>query len=266
MSHPLIADVTAAYLDAVDTEAPGLVQGLYLVGSAAVGDFRPGASDIDFVAVSAQPVAEQGVAALRRAHTTLAARHPRPHFDGIYVTWADLAGEPSRVQPGAGAHEGRVHRRADGGWDPVAWHTLAECGVPIRGPGRADVPVWTDRTALIAWCRQNLTEYWQPWLRGSSRLVSRPGLVALSPWAAAWGVLGVSRLHYTIATGAITSKAGAGGYARQTFHRRWWPVLDECLRIRSGGGGRSLYRSVLRRRRDALDFVAMAIDSASHTG
>lgn len=47
--------VTGAFLQAVDLEAAGLVQGLYLVGSVALSDFRHHESDIDFVAVAAEP-------------------------------------------------------------------------------------------------------------------------------------------------------------------------------------------------------------------
>jgi hypothetical protein len=42
--HPLVRQVVGAYLEAVDGEAPGLVEGLYLVGSAALDDFHPAAA------------------------------------------------------------------------------------------------------------------------------------------------------------------------------------------------------------------------------
>jgi hypothetical protein len=48
---PLVTTIVDAYLDALDTDAPGLITGLYLTGSAALNDFRPRTSDIDFVAV-----------------------------------------------------------------------------------------------------------------------------------------------------------------------------------------------------------------------
>jgi hypothetical protein len=48
---PVVVDqVVDAYLRMVDAEVAGLVEGLYLVGSVALGDFRPRGSDIDFVA------------------------------------------------------------------------------------------------------------------------------------------------------------------------------------------------------------------------
>lgn len=50
MKRPAVVDeLVAAYLEAVDGEVGGLVEGFYLVGSAAPGDFRPHRSDIDFV-------------------------------------------------------------------------------------------------------------------------------------------------------------------------------------------------------------------------
>ena len=84
--HPLVQSVVDVYLSAVDAEAPDLVEGLYLTGSTALGDFRPRTSDIDFVAATANRCDASAVAALRRAHGRLRKRWPRPYFDGLYVT------------------------------------------------------------------------------------------------------------------------------------------------------------------------------------
>jgi hypothetical protein len=48
--HPAIAARVARYLALLDGVLPGSLDGLYLVGSTALGDFQPGSSDIDFVA------------------------------------------------------------------------------------------------------------------------------------------------------------------------------------------------------------------------
>ena len=53
---PSVERLVAAYLTLVDAEVPGLVEGLYLTGSLALDEFRPGRSDVDFVAVTAAPV------------------------------------------------------------------------------------------------------------------------------------------------------------------------------------------------------------------
>jgi hypothetical protein len=44
--------VVSRYLRIVDATLPGLVEGLYVVGSIALGDFQPAVSDVDFVAVT----------------------------------------------------------------------------------------------------------------------------------------------------------------------------------------------------------------------
>ena len=242
----LPADVQStvdAYLGLVDVAVPGLVEGLYLVGSVALDDYRPGASDVDFVAVTAARPDPRIRAALGRVHRRLARR---PRFEGVYVTWSELAADP-----------------ASAGRDPVTWHTLAGHGLGVRGPERSSVAVWTDEAALAAWCRTNLDSYWRRWHRQASLPLSRRSLACLRSWGPAWAVLGVSRLHYTIATGRITSKYGAGRYARDVFGPQWTPIVGECLRIRAGAS--LSYPGRLARRRDALAFLDMAIDDALRT-
>jgi hypothetical protein len=168
----------------------------------------------------------------------------------------------------------------------VTWHTLARYGVACRGPAPRDVEIWTDPEGLTAWTLGNLDSYWRRLLDRAGRLRSRWGVAALTPYVTVWVVTGVSRLHYTLATGDVTSKEGAGGYALQRFAPRWHRVVDEALRIRradlagpgvantigaqlgeslrlrDGDQGRSLYRTPLGRRRDVLAFGYMVIRDA----
>jgi hypothetical protein len=72
----------------------------------------------------------------------------------------------------------------------------------------------------------------------------------------------VSRPHYTLATGDIISKLGAGRYALDAFDERWRRVIREALRIRQRAKVRSVYRTATSRRRDVVDFTEMAIADA----
>jgi len=55
-----------------------------------------------------------------------------------------------------------------------------------------------------------------------------------------------------LATGVMTSKCGAGRYARETFDPRWHRIVDESLSLRTGGAeGRRGYRDPVARRRDS---------------
>jgi hypothetical protein len=257
-NDPVVDRVVSAYLDAIDLEAPGLIEGLYLTGSAALGDFRPHTSDIDFVAVTPVP---PDVSALERVH---ARWRRRPYFDGLYVTWSDLARDSTLAHSLPLSYEG--HFSADKGvGDPVTWHTIAQHGVVCRGPNRADVEIWTDPKGLAAWTLDNLESYWRPLLDSWS-------LVPLTSWGTVWIVLGIPRLHYTLATGGICSKEAAGVYALQVFPAEWHGIINEALRIRRADRARpdltsaltDLWRpdTLLRRRRDVLAFGSMVIDDA----
>ncbi|MET0132622.1 MAG: aminoglycoside adenylyltransferase domain-containing protein [Kibdelosporangium sp.] len=255
-------DVVDTYLALVDAEAEGLVQGLYLEGSIALGDYRPGVSDIDYVAVTESPPDPATIETLRRVHDRLRGRHRRPYFDGVYLTWHDLEAGPGTAIGRPGSHEGRFGVRADSTSGPVTWHTLAGHGVVCRGPAIAELDIWTDPGELATWQKANLDEYWGRLLARAARLPSKTGLFALTDYAVVWTVTGVSRLHHTLATGEITSKDGAGRHALEAFPARWQRIVRESLRIRRGEPGPSLYRDRFTRRRDLLAFAGMAIAAA----
>lgn len=146
-----VQTVVDAYLAMVQVEAAQLVEGLYLVGSVALDDFQPHASDIDFIAVTARQPQAADLAALDRVHTRLRARQPRPFFDGLYVTWDDLARDPAQLEPGPSVHEGSLNPYSRGKRNPVAWQTLAQQGIGCLGPDRAGLTLWTDAHRLAAW-------------------------------------------------------------------------------------------------------------------
>ncbi|MFD0266106.1 aminoglycoside adenylyltransferase domain-containing protein [Streptomyces sp. NPDC127106] len=261
--HPSAEAVVRTFLDTVDRLRPDLVQGLYLTGSVALGDFRPGRSDVDFVAVCARRPAPDDVTALEQAHRETRERHDRPYFDGIHVTWDDLAGSPAACPPVPYAQEGSFHAAGDFEVNPVTWAVLARNAVAVRGPAAGTFPVGVDRTTLTGWARANLDDYWRRWHAAHGKTFSLMGVAALGGWAPAWGVLGVSRLHYTVTTGEITSKAGAGSYALQTFGTAWEPIVSEALRVHNGDPGPARIRSPFQRRADTLEFVSMVIEDVT---
>lgn len=262
MITPSLADESiSAFLKAIDEEAPGLVEGLYLIGSLALREFRLHQSDIDFVVVTRERADEARLHALQRAHRRVITHRRRPDLEGLVVTWADLRQNPTTVAPAPFFREGRFHRAGRFALDPVTWHLLAQNGIAVRGPTPAEFHVWNDPDVLDSWARNNLETYWRNWHARHRSLLSFAGLTALHPRVVQWGVLGVTRLHYTLATGKITSKEGAGIYALTAFPARWSRLVQECLNTRKGDDKPSLYRNVFQRRSEALAYVAMVIDS-----
>ena len=272
---PLVSNLVSAYLAQVDSDAPALVEGLYLVGSVAMEDFRPGgrlvrngpsgtaSSDVDFVALTSRPVSCTDLPALERVHRQVARRHRRPFFDGVYLTWADLARGPAGSGDRAYVHGGTVRRGAVDRASPVTWHELAGHGVTVRGPRASSLAIWTDKDALRRWCRWNLQDYWSSWHQRSRALLTGSGLACLTSFGPAWAVLGASRSHCTATTGQLTSKTGAGHYAHRAFDPRWHRIIDESLRIRTGSSRRPLYAEPFTRRQATLDFVKMVLQQVA---
>jgi hypothetical protein len=253
--HPVVEDVVGRYLELVDAALPGRVDGLYLVGSVAYGDFQPHTSDVDFVALTPSPLTGAEVAALGAVHAALHPRKRRPWFDGHYATRADLLTDPRRMTaPLPAAHEGKVRPSTP---SVIEWATFAQGVVTMRG----DPPrVWSVPGAAAEFSRQNVEDYWVGrWLRRQRG--TRPvAAISLSAWGVAWGVLGVARMHHTVITDRIVSKSAGGHHALEAFDPRWAPIVREALRIRLRDGSRRRYANPLARRNEALAFQEHVVD------
>jgi predicted nucleotidyltransferase len=62
------SEVVGDLLARLDRALPGRVEGLYVVGSAAMGAFRPGRSDVDFVAIVDRNLSRAELVRLRALH------------------------------------------------------------------------------------------------------------------------------------------------------------------------------------------------------
>jgi hypothetical protein len=223
-----VREVTDLFLHLADVRVPGCVEGLYLRGSLAFGEWYDPRSDIDFVAVLDRRADGAIVEALREVHREVAQTYAK--FDGFHATWADLAAGPEATPDLPCTQGGRFHEEARLDVNPVTWHELADRGIVVRGPAVGDFGLWVDRSALAAYTRADLVEYWAP---EAEQLRKFPEEAA-NPDILAWYALGVPRLHYLLATGRLTSKSAAGRYAKEVFGPQWHPLVDAALAIREG--------------------------------
>jgi hypothetical protein len=123
--------------------------------------------------------------------------------------------------------------------------------------------VRSDDVELRAWVLANLNDYWRRWSERTGREVLNPSGVPPRR-AAAWGVLGAPRLHYTIVTGGVATKEVAAQHALQVFEPRWRGVIEDSTAYWRGEPSSREYRSSPgRRRRDAAQFVAYVIQAAN---
>ena len=276
MALPIEVDAAVGeYLDRADEALPGAIEGFYVVGSTAMGAFRPGRSDVDFVAVVGRELSATELARLRSSQRRLyaadvARAFGRPPWrwqwpltcNGVYVQWSDLARPTEEVVPVAGHVS--AHFEVAHGFDvnPVTWRTLRTRGIAVRGPEPSGLPIYDDDAGLRMWTRDNLNTYWRRWADS----VRRPGLHAVKAnirhMALAWAALGAPRLHCTIATGDVISKEAGGEYALEVFDHCWRPLVRDALDYWRGTG--TSFAWAPRRRRESADFVETVIESASH--
>lgn len=253
----LPGDVRAAvdgYLAEVDDAVPGLVDGLYLTGSIALDDYRPPISDVDLVAVCRGRPAREEAAALAAIH-----RPSQPSVDVLYATRDDLLRNPaaSSLPCSLGGEF-----RADGAFDanPVVWRVLSTRAIAKRGEPLTQDDVWFDADVLRRWNIANLDSYWSEWLQRARAEVATEVRVR-HEYGLQWLVLGVPRLHYTVATLDVTSKTGAGRYALEVSPTRWHGVLEAAIALRADRQAHvPAPPDVLWR--DALDLSAWLIEDA----
>jgi hypothetical protein len=230
------------YLQVMDRLLPGRVCGLYVVGSTALGAYNPSRSDLDFVVVVDRGLRPDELLRLRLVHLIAGARSglravSRLRFmfpgtcNGVFVTADDL-GRPITEITAVASHTGTRFTTGSGfDLNPVTWSVLADHGVAIRGPQPSALDLQTDASVLRSWTLDNLDAYWAPWAR--TILARNPRRLRVGwRWLTAWGVLGTSRMHHTIATGRVIAKETAGEYALATFAARWHPLVDEALAYR----------------------------------
>jgi hypothetical protein len=232
--HLDVATALGTYLEIVDSCAPGLVEGLYVVGSFALDDWRPGHSDIDIVAVTAEPATDEDAANLVTAHALLAEHQPRPFIDGPYVAWGDLITPPMSLHR-PWSLDGRLHHDGDCfELNPVTWYVLAAHGVTVRGPSVDRLGTYVDVDARVRFVVDNLASYWAPLADDVHRACGADPTRAFDPDSFEWCALGALRLHHTAFRGGVVSKRGAGEYGLEVAPERYDEVLRAAMAVRAG--------------------------------
>lgn len=190
-----VETVVTDYLRRLGAERLPTLHDLYLVGSVALDDFRPGASDIDFVAVVEADLSEEACEGLARVYAGLN-EAGGPLLDGPYLTVEALRRLPTDYASAPFSLEGRFRRgEVCREVNPAVWRCLALHGRMVLGPPPAELGIADDGEVLRAYQVDNLRTYWSRWIEQAETALSAkaPGEDA-NATALAWGVLGVARI------------------------------------------------------------------------
>lgn len=247
--HSDVNDVSSLVLSEVLAALGKDFIGLYLWGSLATGDFDPGTSDIDLVAVTTGVVSSETFIALEAMHARIAATR---------LYWANrmevdyLSQDSLRRYDPAGDRHPRIGVGERLHWQPpdstgiIKRHILRERGLVLAGPDlKSHIdPVSPDDLRLA--CRGDLVEWWAPKLNDPPYLRTRE--------YQAYAVLTMCRLLYTIEHGTTVSKPVAGRWALQTLDPSWAPLIQRALVWRHDSGPDYLD--------EALDFIRFTLKQA----
>ncbi len=251
---PLILQpVLEDYLQEIHRQIPSRCCAIYVLGSIALGDFIPGQSDVDLVAILNSAAAPVDYERILAVHKLIDSRYPQWKCEAMYFQKSDLGCRGDEIQPFPRYLLGKLTWMEHFPLSAVTWWTLKQHGITLFGSPAQTLSYSLDLEDLLRGQRQNLNTYWASWTRRPIRV-----LKLLSDWAVQWTVLGVLRQVYTLREHAITSKSGAGEYALRWMPERWRPIIQEALALRTGSGT-SFYRSRLKRATNAFRFLSYAI-------
>ena len=198
-------------------EAAGVVDALWVGGSLATGDYVPGVSDLDLVAVTPRPLLGDALARVVQIHEDLDAGLARGMDLGCQYADVDRLTVVAVKHP-TWTHGELVDRN-------VSLVTLAELvlhGFSILGPAPAQVlPAVTPEDVREA-ARAELAGYWSYAARRPLMFLRRPVMVDL-------GLTAMARGRHALATGELLAKSAAIEHAQAP---RW---LKDDLRARRRG-------------------------------
>lgn len=168
------------------------VVGVYVIGSAAIGDRWPN-SDIDTVAVTREPVDD--AALLGRVHDQLATDFSTTHYDTTYVPYAWLAEPPADATVAPFSQDGELHLDRPAPIHPVTWLELAT-SITADGEPASELGVKVDLDRVASYTRVNLSGYWAKVAESLATAAdAKPADAPLTnPTPVVWTVLGAPRL------------------------------------------------------------------------
>jgi hypothetical protein len=209
----------------------GMVKGVYLTGSIALNDFHPAKSDIDFVILCHQMPGAGLQEQLERVHRNLERKFKQPNFNGTYLTEESLDSQQGHRATTLHWHEGRM-QIAPLEMAPVTLLELKTTALTVLGPPARDLPATLHPGDVQQFLYENINTYWKGWITKHSALQQRQLLLLLVPRLTEWVVLGMARQLYTLLTGKIASKTGAGFYCLDHLPPAYHLIVQQAINIR----------------------------------
>ncbi len=206
--------------------------GMYLEGSLAHGGFDHD-SDIDFVAVTKEPVTEDRFLALQAMHDRIARLDSwwAIQLEGSYLSrHAFRRHDPEQIRHPSierGAGERLKMADHDEAWN-IHRYILRESGITLVGP--------PPKTLIDPVSAEDLRKSMLPLLRGwATHLLHNPQAMEQRGYQS-YVVLSLCRILYTLTFGKVASKPQAVGWATENLDAQWKRLIERAWEGRSTPG------------------------------
>ncbi|WP_036720522.1 aminoglycoside adenylyltransferase domain-containing protein [Paenibacillus harenae] len=197
------------------------LEGLYVYGSLAWGDFDPDISDIDLLAIVSSDVTEEECEALRNMHEQFANRHPawNDRIEAQYLSVDGLKTFREKRSRIAVISPGEPLNMKDAGVEWLQnWYCVQQYGKALYGPAlstiMAPIPKEAFLAAVKAYARQ-----WETFVINT--LHSRP--------YQGYAILTLCRALYTLTHGEQTSKRKAAEWFKEAYPEQAQTVAGAWL-------------------------------------
>jgi Domain of unknown function (DUF4111)/Nucleotidyltransferase domain len=220
--HPDVAALLRDLIAGLESILGIKLLAMYLHGSLVTGDFDEDSSDIDFLAVTAEPLTRDEFEALVRHHEYLAAKHPRwaRELEGSYVPRADLTQlfPENDVCPGIERGGKLEVCEQDINYRIVHMYVIRHSGIGLCGPQPSELLAPVSEAELRQAVIRILRGWWAPMLDDDRRLRDLH--------YRSYAVQTMCRILYTLAEGGVVSKPAAAAWANEKYGQRWGGLID----------------------------------------
>lgn len=227
--HEDVNNVLAVLADELLKILGSQLTGLYLTGSLTYGDFDPGSSDIDFLAILNRELSDRQRLRIQQMHAAIADEHPKwsKRIEGSYITEDMLSSTEPPKKPRPYINGGRL-------WGPdpaygyewlINLYVLRETGVALIGPDPTEMTPPVNIADVREASKRDLHADWALKLRDPSPF-DKSGYD--SSHLQAYAILTMCRILYRARNDGVASKRAASDWVKKTYGRSWRGLVEKA--------------------------------------
>jgi len=225
--YPRVNEVLNLLLINIKEILKGQFVGMYLYGSLSSGDFNPASSDIDFLVITKEKLAEKTIAALDEMHKQTWAHSIKRagELEGAYIPRELIRRHTSNAFPCPTINEGKFYLETPGSDWIIQRHVIREYGIILDGPDPKTLIDFVSPEDIRTSVMGVLHEWWFPmlekpdWLRDNNNGVR------------SFAIITMCRVFHALKHGTIVSKPKATQWAKANLESKWKPLIEKAVAV-----------------------------------